>query len=145
MPHALAALIALCFLLSGAQAASRDAQAMKFLAPPSQVNLNQMVTNPKLDGKSRLNAGCCSDPCSACLVRKNAASAASTPSPAWSTQSALLVKFPLSPHSRANLLPPGYSNLLTADAWLVPKLLTNWPCSCCQQVCTLEAADVVLL
>lgn len=40
-------------LLSSARAANNDAQAVKFLAPPSTVNLNQMVSNPKVDGTVR--------------------------------------------------------------------------------------------
>lgn len=52
MAPSLAALLSLCLLLSSARAANNDAQAVKFLASPSTVNLNQMVSNPKVDGES---------------------------------------------------------------------------------------------
>jgi hypothetical protein len=51
MARCLASIIALCVLLSSAKAANRQAQGLKFLAAPSQVKLNQMISNPKVDGE----------------------------------------------------------------------------------------------
>jgi hypothetical protein len=53
MARCLALLIALCVLTRSAQAANSQAQGLKFLAPPSQVKLNQMISNPKVDGELR--------------------------------------------------------------------------------------------
>jgi hypothetical protein len=84
MAQLLAAILPLCLLLSSVQAAARDAQGLKFLAHPSKVNLNQMVSNPNVDGEQLHPAAAVSDPpCHTSLpAAQHAANAAVTPLPA---------------------------------------------------------------